>query len=91
MIYMKSLALFTTKWELIERIVLSKEALIFALVIAILWLIKRLNKSEKEKKRLYDKLEQLLTGALISEKIKNYLAKNNRQSKAGKESEKDNR
>lgn len=85
--YIISLALFTIKWELIERIVLSREALIFFLIIAILWLVKIWRESEKEKKELYRKLEQLLTGALISEKLKNHLAKNRRQAKNGKSPE----
>lgn len=76
-----------SKVEWIERIILSKEALILALIIAIAWLVKKWSESEKEKKRLYQKLEQLLTGALISEKLKNHLAENRRQAKDGKGAE----
>jgi len=64
-----------TKWELIERIILSREALLFVLIVAIIWLVKRLDKRERKIAELYKKQEQLLIGALISEKIKNFLAK----------------
>ena len=78
-----------SKVEWIERIILSREALILALIIAILWLVKIWRESEKEKKELYQKLEQLLIGALISEKFKNHLDENHRRAKAKKKSEND--
>lgn len=73
-------------WTLIERIILSREALILALIAAIVWLAQKLNQREKENRQLYQKLEQLLTGALISEKVKNFLSGNNRQAKDKKQS-----
>ena len=63
------------KWELIERVLLSKEALIILLIAAILWLVRRLEKKEKKIDELYQKQENLLIGALLNEKINNLLAK----------------